>query len=49
MEEYEKHDEDPTRKFRSLGWILLIAIAALSVAFLLERFGLPFEMPWNLR
>jgi hypothetical protein len=49
MEEYEKHDADPTGKFRALGWLLMIAIAAVSVAFLLERFGLPFEMPWNVR
>ena len=36
-------------KYRAPGWILLVAIAASSIAFLLERFGLPFEIPWNFR
>jgi hypothetical protein len=49
MDQYEKHETDTTGKYRALGWILLIAIAAMGVAFLLERFGLPFELPWNFR
>jgi len=38
MDEYEKHDDDLTGKYRAVGWILIIAIAGLGIALLLKQY-----------
>jgi hypothetical protein len=38
MDDDGQHENDLASKFRSVGWILIIAIAALGVALLLKRY-----------
>ena len=38
MDVYEKHDDNLTGKYRSIGWILVIAVAALGIALLLKEY-----------
>jgi hypothetical protein len=38
MYENDKHENDLSGKFRSVGWILIFAIAGLGVALLLKQY-----------
>jgi hypothetical protein len=38
MYENDKHENDLSGKFRSVGWILIFAIAGLGIALLLKQY-----------
>lgn len=38
MNEYGRHRDDFSSKFRSFGWVLIVAIALLGVALLLKQY-----------
>jgi heme oxygenase len=39
MNEDERHQDDFSSKFRSFGWLLIVAIALLGAALLLKEYG----------
>lgn len=38
MNDDERHEDDFSSKFRSFGWVLIVAIALLGVALLLKQY-----------
>jgi heme oxygenase len=37
MNDHERHQDDFSSKFRSFGWVLIVAIALLGAALLLKQ------------
>jgi hypothetical protein len=38
MHEDDRHEDDLSSKFRSVGWLLIFAIAGLGIALLLAKY-----------